>query len=239
MENCELISFATDVELARFAANEWLTLAEAAACQDRRQFVALSGGRIAGRFFSASVELARERVISLRHVHFFWADERCVPPQDPESNFALADRLLFQPMKMPPGNIHRIAGEQNPESAAANAGSELSRIVPKNQARQPQLDIIFLGMGEDGHVASLFPSAPREQTDSREHYHAVIASKPPPQRITLGFAALSAAAQVWVLASGAGKERALASSLRNGDTPLGKVLKSRQHTRIFTDIRPA
>ena len=104
-------------------------------------------------------------------------------------------------------------------------------------AAQPGLDLIFLGLGEDGHVASLFPGAPDEVVRNKSIYLPVLASKPPPQRITICFATIAAARQVWVLASGPAKENALRESLSaNGQTPLARVLQSRDKTIIFTDI---
>ena len=102
---------------------------------------------------------------------------------------------------------------------------------------QPELDLVFLGMGEDGHVASLFPRASEEAVRSKSVYLPVIASKPPPQRITLNFAALAAARQVWVLVSGAGKQSALRESLSEaGRTPLVRVLRARGQTLVFSDL---
>src|ERR1035437_1416053 len=102
MQNFELISFANADELARAAASAWLDEIEAANRAGKRHCVALSGGRIAQKFFSAVVELVAVRNFgdgdtpSLpSNVHFFWADERCVPPDDAESNFKLANELLF------------------------------------------------------------------------------------------------------------------------------------------------
>jgi 6-phosphogluconolactonase len=98
--------------------------------------------------------------------------------------------------------------------------------------------LVFLGLGENGHVASLFPEESESEMADPAVYRAVVAVKPPPRRITLGYAALAAARQVWVLASGAGKEDALRDSLApNGRTPLARVLQRRAQTRIFTDIR--
>ena len=101
---------------------------------------------------------------------------------------------------------------------------------------QPKLDLIFLGMGEDGHVASLFPED-KEALESKAVYRVVTSPKPPPRRITLGFPALAAAHEVWVLASGEGKAEALRQSQSpKGNTPLAKVLRDRTHTEIFTDF---
>ena len=199
--------------------------------------VALSGGRIAKRFCSAVANLAKTRPSLFGSVHFFWGDERCVPPTDPESNFALAQELLLRPLQVPEQQIHRIRGEERPESAAASAEAEIKQIAVLNSEGQPVLDLIFLGMGEDGHVASLFPGEPEEITRNKAIFRPVVAVKPPPNRITIGYAAIAAAKQIWVLASGAGKEAALRESLsETGKTPLARVIKLRAQTKIFTDI---
>src|SRR5438477_7564002 len=225
MANYELISFDSPSTLAWTAADAWITIVEAAGRQIEPHLVALSGGRIAREFFSASVENAHKRKVSFAPVHFFWADERCVPPEDPESNYAVANQLLFQPLAIAANQIHRIRGEIPPEEAASQAAVELSRLAPTNSEGQSVLDQVFLGMGEDGHVASLFPGMPEALVDSRVVYLAVTATKPPPRRITLAYAAISAAREVWVLASGQGKERALQASLRpDGQTPLAHIL---------------
>jgi 6-phosphogluconolactonase len=137
--------------------------------------------------------------------------------------------------------IHRIRGEASPEEAAQHAEAELCRIAPLNGDGQPVLDLIFLGMGEDGHVASLFPGEPETALSDKAVYRVVRNSpKPPPVRITLGYATIAAARQVWVLASGAGKETALRESLKpEGQTPLARVLRSCPQAKVFTDLRLA
>jgi 6-phosphogluconolactonase len=245
-QNTELISLTTADELAASAASAWLDEIESANRAGKTHCVALSGGRITQKFFAATVEQAGARKIgdggtpSLpANVHFFWADERCVPPTAPESNFKMANDLLFAPLKIPANQIHRIRGEDSPQVAAEFAEEELRRVVSANNNRQPVLDLIFLGMGEDGHVASLFPDAPPEVLNCASPFLAIENSpKPPPWRISLSYAAIAAAAQVWVLVSGAGKETALRESLRpGGRTPLARVLQSRSRTKIFSSIR--
>jgi 6-phosphogluconolactonase len=235
----ELNSFPNSAALAQAVASAWLETIGVCHQNGQAQFVALSGGRIARDFYDATTAAARSRKVSLDTVHFFWADERCVGPTDPESNFAAADQLLFQPLNLHPDHIHRILGEDTPPSAAEKAEAEIRKWVPCNAAGQPVLDLIFLGMGEDGHVASLFPGGPEETRLPSAIYRAVTASKPPPQRITLCYPAIVAARQVWVLASGRGKEQALQASLACSDqTPLGRVLGSRQQSRVFSDVPP-
>jgi 6-phosphogluconolactonase len=245
VKNFDLISFATADELAQAVASAWLDEIETANRAGKRHCIALSGGRIARKLFEAVVEQAKARKIgdggtpSLpANVHFFWADERCVPPDDPESNFHLAKELMFRPLKIGNAQIHRIHGEDSPEAAAKAASTEISQIAPLNEASLPILDLIFLGMGEDGHVASLFPGESDVSISDTAIYRAVKNSpKPPPNRVTLGYAMIAAARQVWVLVSGAGKEAALLESLSpKGRTPLARVAQFRTHTEIFSDF---
>ena len=246
MNHFDLIPFASAHELARATAGAWLDEIESANHAGKTHCVALSGGRIMRNFFAATVEQAGLRRIgdggapSLpANVHFFWADERCVPTADPESNFKLASELLFAPLNIPAKQIHQIRGEDPPQAAARLAEEELRRTASPDKNGQPVLDLILLGMGEDGHIASLFPAAPPEILNCTAPFLAVVNSpKPPPRRISLSYAAIAAAKEVWVLVSGAGKGAALRDSLRpGGRTPLARVLLSRAKTNIFSDIR--
>jgi 6-phosphogluconolactonase len=249
VKNFELISFPTADALARAAAESWLKEVIAAARAERLHHVALSGGRITQKFFTAVVDLASAHPMSFNGVHFFWADERCVPPSDGESNFRMAHELLFAPLNIADDRIHRIRGEESPETASSIAQTEMLRVVPTTEMRmtsesgairavQPLLDLVFLGLGEDGHVASLFPREPDDAIMDPAVYRPVKNSpKPPSARVTLGYWPLFNARQIWMLASGAGKEVALRQSLSpDGSTPFGRVLRARRSTRILTDI---
>jgi 6-phosphogluconolactonase len=232
----KLSGFATNGELARAAANAWLDEL-AANHAGPAHCVALSGGRIAKTLFASVVESANHQSGALENVHFFWADERCVATDNEESNFGVARELLFAPLSIPNEHLHRIRGEESTDFAVDEAEAEICRIAPLAADGQPVLDLIFLGMGEDGHVASLFPGEAESAMTGRAVYRAVSAAKPPPHRITMGYAAIAAARQVWVLVSGPGKEAALRDSLSpSGQTPLARVIKSRPQTRIYTDI---
>src|SRR2546430_6580448 len=123
--NSELISFRTPDELAHAAASAWLEEIEAANRGDDRHCAALSGGRITQKFLAAVVEQTKARKISFAKVHFFWADERSVLPTDPESNFKLANDLLFAPLRISKDQIHRLRGEDAPETAARLAEAEI------------------------------------------------------------------------------------------------------------------
>jgi len=225
--------FGSPEELARAAAGQWLR--QLASLAVPNYYAALSGGRIARQFLADVARGAQNRKISLLPVHFFWADERCVPPDHPESNYRLAFEQLLRPTSIPQEHIHRIRGEEPPARAAELASAEVCRAVPRNSEGWPVFDIILLGMGEDGHVASLFP--PVNLAPAKQVFLEVVASKPPPHRITLCYEAITAAKQVWVVASGAGKENALRESLTaRGQTPLAHVIRCREETRILTDI---
>jgi 6-phosphogluconolactonase len=235
----EVVSFATPQELAQAAAADWLKELEKRRTADQPYAVALSGGRIAGRFFDAVAAGAKARTSLFNLVHCFWGDERCVPPTDPESNFALARDHLLAPLGIPEHQIHRVQGETPPELAAAAAEAELRQLTPVDAGGQPVLDLVFLGLGEDGHVASLFSGEDEQALSNPAVFRPVIGPKPPPRRITLGYPAIAAARQVWVLASGEGKKDAFHRSFAPAaQTPFARVLRLRSKTRIYSDIQP-
>lgn len=233
----QILQFAEPERLAKAAAARWLETLDGRPPGSPAYAVALSGGRIAHRLFTELSNLAKNREHLFRAVHFFWGDERCVPPDDPESNYALAKENLLAAAGIPHPQIHRIHGEAPAAAAAAQAEREIRQFLSVPNEQQPVFDLVFLGMGEDGHVASLFPGEPPTLMSSPAVFRPVIGPKPPPQRITLGYPALAAARDVWVLASGPGKENAFHKSLLpSGSTPLARVLQSRTQTLIFTDI---
>ena len=229
----QILRFATPAELAADAARRWVAMLR----ENPGMGTALPGGRIAGEFFRSAAARIRQESVEVGRAHFFWGDERCVGPEDPDSNFKLANDGFLRELGVGASQIHRVRGELAPDAAAAEAGRELLDWSKATSDGQPVLDLVLLGMGEDGHVASLFPSASPEVVESRAVYLAVTGPKPPPRRVTLGYRALEAARNVWVLASGAGKQAALVASLESGrKTPLGRVLDARRQTTIFTDI---
>ena len=233
MSGCR--AFANKAALVENAAAQWLELL-AKRDVGRPFTVALSGGRTPRLLYDSVAELAQPSAFD--NVHFFWGDERVVPPTDDESNFKLADDGLFRPLQIPLGQVHRVQTERSETEAVQLATDELEQLTDSQANGQPVIDLVFLGMGEDAHVASLFPGD-TEAIESKAVYRAVTGPKPPPRRITLGYPALAAAREVWVLASGEGKAESLRASLANGsDTPLGRVLQTREHTEILTDFKP-
>jgi len=190
--------------------------------------VALSGGSLAAQFFPrlALVPFDRSRT------HFFWADERAVPPSDPESNYAIAHALWLGPAKAPPANVHRIRGEDPDLRLTARAyAKELQHIAGK----PPVLDYVLLGVGPDGHVASLFPGHPA--LESKEIVEVVEDSpKSPPRRLTLTMPVLTSAQNCVVVALGREKAAAIRDALERGaDTPLGALIKGAADTQVLLD----
>lgn len=236
MGEAELSYFQNDDLLAKAVAEAWLSLIANAPESPRKHLVALSGGRIAKKLFAAVGRLASRH--SLAEVEFFWADERCVPPDDPESNYRLASECLFRPLHIKPESVHRIRGELTVAESVCAASEDLIKTSGTRGDAMPVLDLVLLGLGEDGHVASLFPGDPVTTVDRNAVYLAVEHSpKPPQRRVTLGNGPIYSARNVWVLASGRGKEIALRDSLStSGRTPLARVIKNRATTKVFTDI---
>ena len=234
-KNHTLHVFADAAAMAESAASRWLELLGQR--NPGHPFtVALSGGRTPRVLYAETVKQALDKMASFEDVHFFWGDERCVPPDAAESNFLIAAEHLFAPLRIAEEQIHRIKGESDETFAVNQADSEICRVAELNGKGQPVLDLVFLGIGEDGHVASLFPHD-TEAFESCAVYRAITGPKPPPRRITLGYPALIEARAVWVLASGKGKSDILRSSLADDNsTPLARVLSSRTHTEIFTDF---
>src|SRR5882672_757038 len=129
MGEAQVFPFASDDLLAAAVAEQWISSIAKAQSEGRKQLVALSGGRVTKKLFVAAAREAQKRKISFQGVEFFWADERCVPPDDPESNFLLAKENLFEPAKVSTGSIHRIQGELEVTAAAYQAAEELSLIA--------------------------------------------------------------------------------------------------------------
>lgn len=236
--SAKLITLPDAGQLTETIARLWLDEVAAARLKGLPHTVALTGGRSAGKFFDAVVAQNRGRNISFEHVHFFWGDERCVPPADAESNYRVAAELLLAPLRIAAHQIHRLQGEADPGTAAREASAELLSAAPANPSGQPVLDLVFLGIGEDGHVASLFPNAGADVLNCTTPFLVIRNSpKPPPTRISLSYATLAAARQIWVWATGASKEAALRDTLTAGTTPLARVMAANPNTKIFTDLK--
>jgi len=186
-------------ELSRAAAELFVTLAVQAIRERGRFLVALSGG---------STPMALYRLLALEpidwtRIHVFWGDERLVPPEDPENSYGQAWEALLKHIPIPTENIHRVASELDPVAAARDYASILREFAAP-PLDWPRFDLVLLGLGEDGHTASLFPGSP---VDATEPVIAVTAQYQgrPARRVTLTPLVFNAARQVIFLVTGANK----------------------------------
>jgi 6-phosphogluconolactonase len=185
-------------ELAFRAATAFVEASQRAIHARGRFLVALTGGSSPKGAFEALATPEFAVQLDWSRIHFFWADERCVPPEDPRSNYRLAHETFLKRVPLPESNIHRMRGEIEPALAAR----EYEKILPD------RLDFIWLGLGVNGHVASLFPRHPA----LREKTHRVLAvtvEAEVKERLTLTFPAINAAREIQMLASGAAKAEIL------------------------------
>jgi 6-phosphogluconolactonase len=192
----------------------------------------LSGGTTPGRTY----ELLGAQRGALDDVEVWFADERCVGPEDEESNFRLAQETLFQPSGIDPARVHRMLGELGPERGAEAYAEELLGRVATDGEGVPVLDVVVLGIGPDGHVASLFPGAATLDAAADAVCLGVENSpKPPPQRITLSLPVLRAARGCVLLATGAGKADAVNAMLAEPSRHVPASLLRRERLTIITD----
>lgn len=147
-------------------------------------------------------------------VRFFFGDERCVPPDHPDSNYGMARKNLFDPLGIPAENVHRMRGEAAPEEAAL----EYQAILLRELGDEPVLDLIFLGMGPEGHTASLFPGV-FSQFDPERWAVTTYIEKLSANRITLTPRAINAARAVVLVTGGEAKAQALAEVLAGARNP--------------------
>jgi 6-phosphogluconolactonase len=193
----------------------------------------LSGGTTPGRTY----ELLGAAPEELNGVEVWFADERCVAPEDAESNYRLAAETLLEPAHVPPERVHRMRGEAGPEEGARLYAEELTReLGDAGAASPPVLDLIVLGIGPDGHVASLFPGAATLDAGADAVCLGVRDSpKPPPERITLSLAVLRAARECMLLATGASKADAVAAMLAEPSHQVPASLLRRERLTVMLD----
>jgi len=214
--------------LSRTAANEFL---RAAIEKHGRFTVALSGGSTPKAIFGllAADEAAGRNKLPWDEVQIFFGDERHVPPDHPDSNYRMANAALLSKVPIPPANVHRVHAELDAARSAVEYESELRSVFGSRTGEIPRFDLIMLGMGPDGHTASLFPGS----TALHERAALVAATwveKFKSHRITFTYPLLNAAAEILFVAGGADKADMLRNVLR-GD-PSGQTYPA-------ADVRPA
>lgn len=215
----KIVTFSAPEELYAFAHRRIETLAEEAV-RDRGRFTAaLSGGSTPLPLYRLLAQSAR---MPWDSVHLFWSDERCVPPDDPESNYAAAKRMLLDSARIPDDHVHRIPGEDSPTDAADAYQVTLRRVLGENG----RLDLVLLGAGADGHTASLFPEhAALEETD--RWVLPVHVSTASAWRVSMTLPAINAARDVLILVVGREKRELLKRIERGEDLPVSRVCPTR------------
>jgi 6-phosphogluconolactonase len=199
--------FPTSAELFPAAAAEFKRLAQGAIRSAGRFTVALSGGSTPRNLFKLLAALP-DGDIPWEQVYFFFGDERHVPPDDPESNFRMANENLLSRIYARPENVFRVHAEQDAETAAKNYEEQLVKFFNLQSGQFPRFDLIMLGLGPDGHTASLFPGS----MGLEERQRLVIANwveKFNAFRITFTYPVLNQAARVMFMATGADKADAV------------------------------
>jgi 6-phosphogluconolactonase len=199
--------FSDPETLVQAAEEKMIRLGAAAAGKNGTFTVALSGGSTPRPLYTRLAAGRFARAIDWSRVHLFWGDERCVPPDDPRSNYRMVRESLLDAVPIPPRNVHRIHGEEDPEVAAAAYERELRTFFGSKGAEGPPragFDLVLLGLGGDGHTASLFPGMPAV-TERRRWVMAQFMEGLSMWRITLTPPVINAAKEVIFLVSGAEK----------------------------------
>ncbi len=190
--------FDTAQQVVESLANDMKALSE----QGRPVHISLSGGSTPKMLFKLLASDAYAESIQWQNLHFWWGDERCVAPDDAESNYGEANALLFSKVNLPAENIHRILGENDPQGEAERFAKEMADVIPCENGT-PVFDWILLGVGADGHTASLFPG----QTNYADENLSLVASHPESGQLRVSKTAkvLEAAKRISYLVLGSGK----------------------------------
>lgn len=163
--------------------------------------IALAGGKTPREIYAHLAKKPYNSWINWPHVHIFWGDERTVPPNHPDSNFDMVKKALLAQISIPEENIHRIRGEIVPDEAAIEYTALLHQII---KGKPPRFDLILLGVGEDGHTASLFPNS-KALDEFSQLVKAEFISKLNTWRVTLTLSVINAAKEIIFLVSGRDK----------------------------------
>jgi 6-phosphogluconolactonase len=226
-------------QLASDLAGEIAGIVNRAALSGRPVTIALSGGSTPKLLFSVLADKYGEKV-RWEFVHFFWGDERCVPPHDPESNFGMTSRLLLESINIPHSNVHRVIGEDDPGKEAIRYSEEILKFTAIRHGL-PVFDLIILGLGDDGHTASIFPGQLELMTSEKicsVAFHPATGQK----RITITGPVINNAETVIFLVSGANKAEVVADIIEKPGTteyPAAAIEPSDGVLKWYLDIDAA
>ncbi|MEM7115695.1 MAG: 6-phosphogluconolactonase [Chloroflexota bacterium] len=212
-------TFSNKNELSQAAAALFAACAERAVAENGRFLIALSGGGTPQGLFDLLGQPPLASTLPWAQTHVFWGDERLVPPDATGSNYRQAWNAFLQHVPIPAANIHRAKGELSPEAAAADYEAQLADVA-QNGRSYPIFDLCIMGMGGDGHTASLFPG-PIPAVENEKPVMAVTAvyQDRPANRVTLTPVVFNAARHVVFLATGESKAEALTAVIHGQPNP--------------------
>ena len=218
----EVIVFKDATDLAKGAAGHILSVIEQTLARQDRFSLVLSGGSTPKAVYTLMGQPPLVERVPWSRVHFFWGDERCVPPDHADSNYRMAYETLLAQLSLPPQNIHRIKGEISPEEAAASYERSIVEFFGE-EIHPPRFDLVLLGMGEDGHTASLFPESPA--LDETQRWVVAVEHNRPPAplvaRVTMTLPLINAARLIALIVSRAAKASLVRRALSEvGDAPI-------------------
>lgn len=216
---CEIIIADNASQLSERGADMFFRTARESVDLRGRFAVALSGGSTPRAMHKILAEEPYCSGISWDKVHIFWVDERCVPVSNPASNYGLAKQDFLDRISIPLGQIHPMPGKILPEKGTVLYQRELEAFFKPEQGDQPLFDLIFLGVGKDGHTASLFPGQ-QVLEECEEWVAAVKGGDPDVNRLTLTVPVLNNARQIVFLVSGKGKAPIVKSLFENSEPHL-------------------
>lgn len=182
--------------------------------------VSLTGGTVGIGTLAAVAALPARDAVDWQRVHLWWSDERFLPEGDPERNDTQAKSALLDHLDLPPANVHTMPATDGPDgpdaqSAADRYAADLARFADPavSGSDAPAFDVLLLGMGPDGHIASLFPEHPGVYEDKPSVIAVHNSPKPPPNRLSMTFRVIESAREIWVVAAGAEKAAAVKMAL--------------------------
>lgn len=236
----EVEVFADPAQLAEALARDVVAASRQAVEERGRFLLVLSGGSTPRPLYERLAKVPPPG-IDWPHTEVFWGDERCVPPEDPRSNYGMALESLLRSVPVVPEHVHRIRGELPPEEGARHYTEEIRAVTGTNL---PVFDLVILGLGDDGHTASLFPRSAELEEEQRPVVPVPVSpDEPRVPRITFTYPVFRASRRVWFLVSGHDKASIVARVLRSlpegtSELPASRV-RARGSTRWYLDSSAA
>jgi len=226
-------------EVSERAAELLIGLARESTSEQGRFTLALSGGSTPRALYESLASDAKSSRVPWEQTHLFWADERCVPPDNEQSNYLMAHEALISHVSVPSVQVHRMRGEDEPQRAAEAYALELENCFGPGD---PRFALILLGMGDDGHTASLFPNS-SVLADTSHTVAATYVKKLSSNRLTMTLRTLNAASTVIFLVSGKAKAKTLQAvfdkDIKDGGSLPARLVRPAKGELIWLVDEPA